>query len=107
MLVVDASAVTELHLGRESAERVVALIESHDHGMPAPDLLDIEVLSALRRLVARGVMSPARADDALRDLIDLGVERYRHVGLIDRAWQLRDDLSANDASYIASVAEAS
>jgi predicted nucleic acid-binding protein len=105
MLVIDASAVTELLLGRGSGERVAALVETHDHDLHAPHLLDIEVLSALRRLVARDLMSPARAEDAVEDLLDLRIERYPHVGLLDRAWQLRHDLSAYDASYVA-LAEA-
>jgi predicted nucleic acid-binding protein len=101
MLVLDASAVTELLLGREPAGRIAALIESHDHDMHAPHLIDIEVLSALRGLVARGMLTPSRAEDAVRDLIDLRIERYPHLGLLERSWQLRNDLSAYDASYVA------
>lgn len=105
MLVVDASAVTELLLARPAAEHVERHIASHGHALHAPQLLDIEVLSALRRVVASGEASLARAGEAVTDLGELSVERYPHEPLVSRVWQLRDNFSAYDAAYLA-LAEA-
>ena len=101
MLVVDASAVVELLLVRSAAEGIERHIVAHDYMLHAPHLLDVEVLSALRRLVASGEASSARAVEALSDLSDLPVERYPHDLLIGRAWELRDNFSAYDATYLA------
>lgn len=105
MLVVDASAIAELVLRRPAAAEVERHIAAHDYAMHAPQLLDIEVLSALRRVVASGEASSHRAEEAVTDLLDLPVERYPHDVLVRRAWELRDNFSAYDAAYVA-LAEA-
>ncbi len=105
MLVVDASAVAELLLGRPAAERVEQHLDDHGFDVHAPHLIDVEVLSALRRVVASGEASPTRADEAIADLLDLPIERYSHEVLVPRVWQLRENLSAYDATYLA-LAEA-
>lgn len=105
MLVVDASAVVELLLARPAAERIERHIAQHRYDLHAPHLLDIEVLSALRRVVASGEASSARAGEAVTDLVDLPVDRYPHDVLVPRVWQLRESLSAYDATYLA-LAEA-
>jgi predicted nucleic acid-binding protein len=101
MLVVDASAVAELVLARPAAERVERHITSHNYELHAPQLLDIEVLSALRRLVASGEASPDRAQGAVTDLLELPIARYPHEILVPRVWELRDNFSAYDAAYLA------
>jgi len=105
MLVVDASAVAELLLGRAAARSVEEHLASHAFDLHAPHLLDVEVLSALRRVVASGEAAPARADAAVADFIDLPIERYPHDVLVSRVWELRNNFSAYDATYVA-LAEA-
>jgi len=105
MLVLDASAVIELLLVRPAADHVERHMASHGHELHAPELLDVEVLSALRRLVASGDASPARAGGAVTDLLDLPIERYPHETLVARIWELRHNFSAYDATYVA-LAEA-
>ena len=105
MLVVDASAVAELLLGRPAAAGVEQRFADHDYELHAPQLLDIEVLSALRRVVAAGEATPIRAGDAVADLLDLPIERYAHDIVLPRIWDLRDSFSAYDAAYVA-LAEA-
>ena len=73
--------------------------------MHAPHLVDVEVLSALRRLVASSELTAARAGEAITDLLDLPIERYPHDILVPRVWELRENFSAYDASYVA-LAEA-
>ena len=71
----------------------------------APELIDVEVISALRRLVRTGVLDTARAGQAVEDLPFSPVTRAPHKDLVARAWELRDNLSAYDACYVA-LAEA-
>lgn len=101
MLVVDASAVAELVLARPMAEKVAQHVTSHDYELHAPQLLDVEVLSALRRVVASGEASAVRAGEAVTDLLDLPIERYPHEVLVPRVWELRQNFSAYDATYLA------
>jgi predicted nucleic acid-binding protein len=105
MLVVDAGAALELLLRRPIAAALEQHVVDHGFDLHAPPLLDVEVLSALRRLVASRDASPARADEAVTDLLDMPIERYPHDLLIRRAWQLRENVSAYDAVYLA-LAEA-
>jgi predicted nucleic acid-binding protein len=101
MLVVDASAVAELLLGSAAGERVARSMRLHEYDLHAPHLLDVEVLSALRRLVDLGAASPERAREAVDDYLDLPIERYPHHALARRIWQLRENFSAYAAAYVA------
>jgi predicted nucleic acid-binding protein len=105
MLIVDASAVSELLLARPAGRAVALSLRDAEFDLHAPHLLDVEVLSALRRLVAAGDASPERASEAVADLLDLPIERYGHDALVPRIWELRDNFSAHDATYVA-LAEA-
>jgi predicted nucleic acid-binding protein len=105
MLVLDASAVAELLLGRAGARSVGQQITEHDFDLHAPHLLDVELLSVLRRIVTAGEATPERAEEALDDLLALPLERYPHDVLVRRAWEHRDNFSAYDATYLA-LAEA-
>jgi predicted nucleic acid-binding protein len=71
----------------------------------APELVDLEVLSVLRRQVMAGEMPVARAELALSDLADLPMRRVPHRPLLQRCWELRQTVTVYDAAYIA-LAEA-
>jgi predicted nucleic acid-binding protein len=71
----------------------------------APELLDLEVLSGLRSLVASGDVDNRRARLALDDFTSLDIGRVGHYALIERVWRLRENLTPYDAAYVA-VAEA-
>jgi predicted nucleic acid-binding protein len=105
MLVVDASAVTELLLGRAAGGTVAEELRNHEFDLHAPHLLDVEVLSALRRLVAAGHVTAERAAEAIADLLALPLDRHGHDVLVPRIWELRGNLTAYDATYVA-LAEA-
>jgi predicted nucleic acid-binding protein len=105
VIVVDASAVLELLLGTERAERVAARVFAPDERLDAPHLLDIEVGQALRRLAQLNAITVLRAEEALADFASLLIERHAHRELLPRIWQLRDSLTAYDAAYVA-LAEA-
>lgn len=103
MIVLDASAVLELLLHTPLADAVRAQIGTHT--LHAPHLLDVEVTQVIRRYVRGGHLSDARAREALSVLVDLPITRYPHQHLLPRVWQLRENLSAYDAVYVA-LAEA-
>ena len=105
MLVIDASATTDLLLARPIAEEIAGHIADHAHDLHAPHLLDVEVVSAVRRLVMAGESTQARAFEAIADLLELPIVRYPHEILVPRIWDLRDNFSAYDAAYLA-LAEA-
>ncbi len=96
MIVLDASAALSGLLNDGPARRAMAAESLH-----APHLIDTEVASGLRRRVLANELDPAAGNAALRVLQRLGMRRYPTVGLLDRIWQLRDNLSGYDASYIA------
>jgi predicted nucleic acid-binding protein len=104
MIVVDASAMTELLLQTDLGERVERRLLT-DEDLHAPHLVDVEVVSALRRLVRTGELPLDRAEDAIEDLRLLLLSRHGHEDLLERAWELRDNVTAYDGVYIA-LAEA-
>jgi predicted nucleic acid-binding protein len=105
MIVVDASAMTELLLQTELGGRVEARVFRIGETLHAPHLLDLEVVQALRRFVRAGNIAPGRAHEAVEDLPLLGILRHSHHGLLGRVWELRDNFTAYDAVYLA-LAEA-
>jgi predicted nucleic acid-binding protein len=104
VIVVDASTVIEWLLGLPRAEPVAARLES-EPSAHAPHLLDLEVAQVLRRLEATGRIEADRGRQAIDDLADLDLGRHPHDVLLPRVWQLRQNLTAYDAVYVA-LAEA-
>jgi predicted nucleic acid-binding protein len=100
MPVLDASVVVAYLEGGEASEVRERLLSS---GEPlwAPQLIDAEVGHVLRRAVLVGELRPARGKSALADLADLPLRRSGHLGLLERAWSLRRNVSFYDALYVA------
>jgi predicted nucleic acid-binding protein len=67
----------------------------------APALLDVEVLSVMRRAVLQGRLPEARAWSALEDLSDWPIDRVPHSTLTREAWRHRHNVTAYDAFYVA------
>jgi predicted nucleic acid-binding protein len=101
MIVVDASAVTELLLQTELGARVESRLYREEEDLHAPHLLDVEVVSALRRLVRTREVAAERAGEAIEDLALLRMTRHAHLDLAPRAWELRRNFTAYDAMYLA------
>jgi predicted nucleic acid-binding protein len=72
--------------------------------LAVPHLVDSEIVNALRSLVQRSAVDVADARRALEVWARLGVQRVGIIGLLSRVWELRDNLTAYDATYVA-VAE--
>lgn len=73
--------------------------------LAAPALIDLEVASVWRGLARGGHLDPKRARLALEDLRVLPLQRVEHTLLVERCWELRQNLSIYDAAYVA-LAEA-
>lgn len=96
MIVVDASAAVSALLNAGPARQAIA-----DQQIHIPHLVDSELASALRRKAAAGQVPADIAADALDAWQRLAATRYPAAGLLRRIWQLRDNVSAYDATYVA------
>jgi predicted nucleic acid-binding protein len=105
VIVVDASALLEVLLRTPAAPAVEERLFARNETLHAPHLLDVEVAQVIRRYAAAGDISSERGHLALIDLADLPLRRYPHDLLLPRIWELRHNLTAYDAAYIA-LAEA-
>jgi predicted nucleic acid-binding protein len=105
LIVPDASAIIEWMLQSVRGVRVSELLLSGAERLHAPHLLDIEVTQGLRHGVAAGTIRLSRTQEALQDFLDLPIQRHPHDAILWRIWDLRDNLGAYDATYVA-LAEA-
>jgi predicted nucleic acid-binding protein len=102
LLVLDASAALAAFLGTGvSSASIRVRMEAPGESIHAPHLLDVEMLHALRGLGLRGDVSRARSEEIRADFNSLRWSRYSHVAFLDRIWELKDNLSAYDAAYVA------
>lgn len=97
--VVDASVVAELILNTSRGRTTSQDVTSYE--LIAPDHLTAEFLSILRGWSLGGYVSDLRADQALQDFLDLGVETIQMNQQLRQAWQLRHNVTAYDALYVA------
>jgi predicted nucleic acid-binding protein len=105
VIVVDASAILEVLLGTPAGLRVMERLFAPAETLHAPHLLDLEVVQVLRRYTFAGELSSTRGLEALEDLAEFPIARYPHDLLLPRIWELRRNLTAYDAAYVA-LAEA-
>lgn len=103
MIVVDASVLVDVLLDRSEARALLnrELAGREHEPLHAPSLIEPETLNVLRKFVLRRVVSPRRATEAVSDLARARLIRYSHEPLIFRIWELRDQVTAYDAAYIA------
>ena len=98
MVVADASAIVEALVGGERAPSLHARLGSEE--IHAPFLLEVEALQTLRRFVRQALLSEDRAAYARDHLGAMALVLYPHRPLMERAWDLRNSLSAYDACYV-------
>ena len=101
VFVLDASGAIELLLNTAAGRRIANRIDDSAESIHAPHLIDVEVAHVLRRYALHGMLSSARCELALGHWRALDVERYSHELFLDRIWQLRHNVSAYDAAYVA------
>jgi predicted nucleic acid-binding protein len=105
VIVVDASALLEVLLRTPAATTVEDRLFAPGRTLHAPHLLDLEIAQAIRRYVASGEIDGGRGSMAVADLADFPLRRYPHDFLLPRIWDLRNNVTAYDAAYVA-LAEA-
>lgn len=105
MIVVDASALIELLLRTPAAEAVERRLFAPGQSLHVPHLIDVETAQVLRRYANRREINGDQGRLALSLLSAMPLTRYSHDPLLPRIWDLRNNLSAYDAAYIA-LAEA-
>jgi predicted nucleic acid-binding protein len=105
VIVLDASIVVELLTRGGLAGPIRGDIGGRSDSFIAPYLLDVEVLSALRKLNSAHRLDSHRCQQFLTAILDFPVERYSHTPLLGRIWELRHNFTAYDAAYVA-LAEA-
>ncbi|MDM7945360.1 MAG: type II toxin-antitoxin system VapC family toxin [Oceanibaculum nanhaiense] len=105
MIVVDSSVLLDVLLRTPAAAVAESRLFVTGETFHAPHLLDVEVAQVVRRYAANGEIDAERGRLALIDLADFPIERYPHDFLLPRIWELRNNLTAYDAAYVA-LAEA-
>lgn len=105
MIVVDASALLDALLATGAHAAIGRRLFDSGESLHAPHVIDVETAQVIRRFEARGDIREARAREALEDLRDFPLRRHAHLVLLPRVWELRANLTAYDAAYVA-LAEA-
>jgi predicted nucleic acid-binding protein len=101
LIVVDASVLANV-IGDDGGDGRRARGEFRIAGqVAAPDLVDVEAVAVLRKRWLAGTISDRRFEAAIADLEQLGMSRYPTLPLMRRAFELRANVTAYDASYVA------
>lgn len=100
MLVVDAGVLVVV-LADDGPDGRQVRARLRGEQLVAPELVDLEVASALRGLVRGKKLDAGRAKSFLEDLQTMPLRRVGHQGLIPRCWELRNNLTPYDAAYVA------
>jgi len=101
VIIVDASVITDVLLQARDARPIEERLFEGGQTLHCPHLLDIEVALAIRRHTINGQIDIARGRTAVAMLGALPLNRYPHSVLLARIWDLRDNVTAYDATYIA------
>jgi len=105
MIVLDASAVVDWMLQTSAGQRIEQRIYARNDTLHSVHLLDVEFAQVLRRLMRERTLTSRRAEEAIEDLMALRITRYAPVLLLSRIWQLRNNMTAYDAAYVALAEE--
>ncbi len=89
-----------LNLGT-GAQRIRERMAREDDGLHVPHLFEVEVINALRHHALRHGLSERRGRELLEDLTTMSLYRYPHTAMLPRIWELRANVSAYDAAYVA------
>jgi predicted nucleic acid-binding protein len=101
VIVLDASAALDVLLGAPTGASIASRLEDPTEPLIAPDALLVEVARVLRRHARAHLISQPLASALLADLLALGIDCYPTELLLRRAWDLRANLTLDDALYVA------
>lgn len=105
MIVIDASVLANAVGDDEQAGRHTRDLLLAHRELAAPDLVDVETTAVLRSRWLAGTITDERFEQAVEDLGDIPMARFPTLGLMHRAFELRANVTAYDACYVA-LAEA-
>jgi predicted nucleic acid-binding protein len=101
LIVIDASVLANV-VGDDGIDGRRARTELRTAGdLAAPDLVDVETVAVLRKRWIAGSISDGRFASAIGDLEDIDLDRYPALRFMRRAWELRANVTAYDAAYVA------
>lgn len=100
MIVVDCSVLVAALAGVDPLSSAIARRLDGER-LLAPELIDVEFANALRGLVRGGKVTIEQAERAMEAAVTFPLERVPHRPLMTRLWELRDNLTAYDATYVA------
>ena len=100
-MVLDASGAMELLLNTVRGRRLGERLADAAEVVHSPHLIDVEIANVLRRYVRNGELDERRAVQALEQWRQLDIERYPHEPFLHRVWDLRNNVTAYDAVYVA------
>jgi predicted nucleic acid-binding protein len=100
-IVLDASLIVEFLLGTTAGETVRQVAVETEGDVHIPHLAEVETASVLRGHVLGGRLAYPRAAGAIEDLAQLDARRWPATSMLPRILELRDRLTAYDATYVA------
>lgn len=101
MLIIDASVVVAVLVNQQPSAPELRERLSKSDSLHAPHLLDAEVVQVLRRYVFKGDLNEQQGYSAVKRFSDLELTRYPYSLFLTRVWQLKANVSAYDAAYLA------
>ncbi|HEY0871088.1 MAG TPA: type II toxin-antitoxin system VapC family toxin, partial [Acidothermaceae bacterium] len=101
MIVVDASVLANAVGDDDDAGRQARDLLRDSGELAAPDLVDVETTAVLRRRWLARALTDRRFEEAIDDLKNMPIQRYPTLALIRRAFELRENVTAYDACYVA------
>jgi len=101
LAVIDASVLTVFYAADDARHAQVAERLKAGDALFAPAHLDAEIVSALRRMARGNKVLERAVPQALVQLAGFPIRRMLLPPLLERMWQLRDNVTAYDAAYIA------
>jgi predicted nucleic acid-binding protein len=101
VIVIDASAVVEMCITTQVGKRLAIEILANKTAMVAPEIMSLEVIQALRKQKNLKLISEVEATEAFDVFCQMPVQFESHTNLLERVWELRTNMTAYDASYVA------
>ncbi len=101
MIVLDASVLANVVGDDGDAGARARALVGHEESLAGPDLVDVETVSVLRRHWLAGTVDDRRFEQAVADLVVLPLVRFPTRALMRRAYELRANVTAYDACYVA------
>jgi predicted nucleic acid-binding protein len=100
LIILDSSIAIEFLIRPTTVPLIAELIEGGTE-IAAPVTLDLEVLNVMRKQVRDGLVTVDRATASLDIYFEMSIDRYPTELLSPRIWELRNNMTSYDASYVA------